>query len=1417
MSSLFVRPAARSGALALLWMLSLAAACGTSDTVVTSGGSADPPATPPSSRAASTSVSAPFDLGGIMKQVHFAYRAEGDGFAGGHRTYEVRASASGFAFTPAADGASASVPARFVTTSIARGQGQPAPAAGEPRVAPDGHLAVARGAMTEHLRNDRDGVEQSFEIPTRPEGSSDLVVRVRVTGQTYAGLTAGGHHFRDPATGLGTRYGSATWIDGRGERTPLDVVWTGEELAITVPENVIDGSTYPAVLDPTVSPELGIDTPVPQVAQGDQTIPAVGFDGTNYLVAWHDTRVGAGRLMATRVSSAGAVLDSTGIAVAAKAYVEVGTNRPAIGFDGTNYLIAWANSSYGYLRSVRVSTSGAVVDSTPLTLAGTYVSSTPSVAFDGTNYLVVGATSTTVGGIRVSKAGALVGNAITISNATGNQTAPAVAFDGTNYFVVWQDNRGGFNYDIYGTRVSTAGTVVDGAGTGIAISTAANDQLAPTIAFDGTNYLVAWSDGRWGTPDIYGARVSPAGLVLDTSGIGISSMTADAQTVPRVAFDGTNHVVVWADARAGGSDVYAARVSPAGVVADPNGIAISAGTAGEQAPAIACSNAGSCFAAWQDQRAGTWDAFGARISGGAVTDALGIELTRAANDEVTPAVAFDGTNYMVVWQDRRNATNWDVFGARVSATGTVLDPSGIAISTATGDQITPRIAWMPSSYFVVWEDKRSGTGDIYGARVDASGAVLDAAGISISAATNEQRTPSVAGDGTNYFVVWSDARSGVFMGYGARVSAAGAVLDSTGISFTNAGTVTSPAVAYDGTRYLVVWSAGTIRGNRVTTAGAMLDGATGFQINASGTAPSIAFDGLNFLTVFERNSGVFGARVTGAAAVLDTTGLPIAPFVSYIRDQPAVGCDGSACLVAWRADGAGAIYTLYGSFVDQSGTVLNAGGFGISTSAKDHATPAVARDLAGHALVVYQSLDIDPPAGSQRIHARLVTSLGQGQACSAATDCASGFCADGVCCNSACGNSADSDCLACSVAKGATADGNCTALTGTSCNDGNGCTQTDTCQAGTCMGGSPVVCTASDPCHTAGTCNPATGTCSNPAKANGSACDDGNACTQTDTCQSGACVGNNPVTCPVAAACQQVAACDPGTGMCAVTPVADGTSCNDGNKCTAGDSCQGGVCVGGAPIVCTALDGCHDAGACNPTTGVCTNPPKADGAACDDSDLCTQTDTCKSGVCVGANPVVCTIKDQCHTKGTCDPTTGMCDDPTKADGAACSDGNGCTETDTCQAGVCTGGAAVVCTAKDECHEVGTCNTANGVCSNPNKANGTPCSGGACQGGKCIPDTGTSSSSSSSSSSASSASSASSGTPSTSSSSSGGTGGAGGAEPSSSSSGGDGGNDGGGCGCRTAGEGEGSAKGGVAMLLLGLLATRRRARSARRAA
>ena len=342
-----------------------------------------------------------------------------------------------------------------------------------------------------------------------------------------------------------------------------------------------------------------------------------------------------------------------------------------------------------------------------------------------------------------------------------------------------------------------------------------------------------------------------------------------------------------------------------------------------------------------------------------------------------------------------------------------------------------------------------------------------------------------------------------------------------------------------------------------------------------------------------------------------------------------------------------------------------------------------------------------------------------GTACSAASDCGSNFCVDGVCCLTACTGA----CNACSIAKGALLDGTCTGLTNVPCDDGNACTQGDMCAAGVCVPGFPKTCTPSDQCHSAGTCDSTTGACSNPPVSDGTTCNDGSLCTTGDTCQAGVCKGTAK-TCTALDQCHVPGTCDGLTGLCSNPAAPNLTPCDDGDLCTPNDSCSNGLCVPGGSTICTSLDPCKTS-ACLPSTGKCVDAPKVDGTACDDDDECTQTDTCQSGSCVGGNPVKCSAKDSCHDAGTCDKQTGVCSDPDKTDGTACDDGSACTKSDSCQAGLCTGTAPVFCAPPDQCQTIATCDTASGTCTYTDKADGTPCedgdlctTGDTCQAGAC---------------------------------------------------------------------------------------------------
>src|SRR5207237_2613948 len=120
----------------------------------------------------------------------------------------------------------------------------------------------------------------------------------------------------------------------------------------------------------------------------------------------------------------------------------------------------------------------------------------------------------------------------------------------------------------------------------------------------------------------------------------------------------------------------------------------------------------------------------------------------------------------------------------------------------------------------------------------------------------------------------------------------------------------------------------------------------------------------------------------------------------------------------------------------------------------------------------------------------------------------------------------------------------------------------------------------------------ATGACSNPAKPSGARCDDGNECTQSDTCQAGTCAGTNPVVCTASDQCHSAGTCNPATGACSKPVKSNGAPCDDGNDCTQSDTCQAGACVGTNPVVCTASDQCHDTGRSKRAAGVWHNPGK---------------------------------------------------------------------------------------------------------------------------------------------------------------------------------------------------------------------------------
>lgn len=165
-------------------------------------------------------------------------------------------------------------------------------------------------------------------------------------------------------------------------------------------------------------------------------------------------------------------------------------------------------------------------------------------------------------------------------------------------------------------------------------------------------------------------------------------------------------------------------------------------------------------------------------------------------DAYEPAIAYGDGVYLVVWKsghlapgDLRDGVKYqgDIVGCRLDSSGRLLDKQPVVICAAKDLQERPRVAFGGGVFLVVWQDLRNGKDwDVYAARITPQGRVLDTDGFVVSNARHSQALPDVSWDGQNFQVVWQDFRSGKnYAIYGARVSPDGKVLEENGRLLTH--------------------------------------------------------------------------------------------------------------------------------------------------------------------------------------------------------------------------------------------------------------------------------------------------------------------------------------------------------------------------------------------------------------------------------------------------------------------------------------------------------------------------------------------------------------------------------------------------------------------------------------------------------
>lgn len=567
-----------------------------------------------------------------------------------------------------------------------------------------------------------------------------------------------------------------------------------------------------------------------------------------------------------------------------------------------------------------------------------------------------------------------------IGPAWGDQSSPDLAAAPDRLLAVWSDARAAEGkWDIWGIRLSPDGSPIDPVA--FVIDEADGSQVAPVVAWNGSHWLAAWLDE--GTLTL--VRISPDGTVLGPPAV--AGSPGDSASIA-LASDGATWVVAWAGTVAGNAAVRAARIDALGRVQDPGGVEILPETHFMRLGLTMAFASDHYLLAWPEwSSANGNDIVGIRF-GRDLVPLSGAPFTIAAspNADTAPSLASNGSSFCLAWKEM-DGSGWvnGISGTLVDASGVASQPAGVAVGDRRSWGDSPDVAWDGTQWIVGWTALGA-----QAARMSASGSLLDPLGIDIAAATNfDLRDVALAatpgGETRAVFVDHRSHRENDIGGAGLTPSGAVGAENVVSLSIPSqqhaqvawtgdgwavafeshsslrsrilvhrldrdmrpvgaepveiaSGDVLDPGIAWSGERFLVTWrdrATSRIQARRLAWDLAFQDAA---PIDVmGGDEPCVAALGDVFLVVTVNSPSYWQVRDTYAQRIDGATGTRLGaliPLVGAFAWGPAVGVAGNRWLVAWEAHQAhdDTIHNIAHAFVSLDGTASPVSGLSVTAS-----------------------------------------------------------------------------------------------------------------------------------------------------------------------------------------------------------------------------------------------------------------------------------------------------------------------------------------------------------------------------------------------------------------------------------------------------------------------------------------------------
>lgn len=598
------------------------------------------------------------------------------------------------------------------------------------------------------------------------------------------------------------------------------------------------------------------DQTVPEIAGGGNMTLAVWQDERalpgSLLVPSFEWETSSD-IYAVRIDAKGSLLDGVPIPVTQRAAMQ---NNPQVVWNGTDWLVLFESvdvngTGFYYqnsLEAVRVSAAGAVLDPIPIKIRNvTPAGSSWTAASDGTDWVVAfqeGDSNSALDLLRITAAGAVLqGPKVVVPSTYFLRSNLRLAYANGVFLFTWAD----FS-DTKALRFDTGFNVLDPAP-----FTLVPGHVVTDLTTDGAQFYAVWEQPVAFVDQVTGSRVSTAGVVLDGGGTGVviskSSSKPDGSTPPFVSWDGTNFRISWPSK----SKLAAARVSPAGTVLDPGGILVPGPLSGP----TASPGGGKLQVVWSVLQNNEFDTLSAQITAGNVAGrTVPIGIGAPAETRSDAAMGVNGS--MIVF--RSDVSGADrIMAEPLDQNGRGLTPNPLQLDSGpvSNGPSAPSVAWNGSLYLVTWGNSSG----IVAQRLNQDGSLVDSAPFAVMPGFGPTEVSAVGNTFLIIGRQFVNNNPQLIVPVVSRVDGiTGAVLDPNGFSVGNSFCVSVSLTAVTD-RWLAVFRSNTTHDNPVgSTYGTFINGdgtkSSTFVIYGPSSAPgnaivdvAVASDGTNALAL----------------------------------------------------------------------------------------------------------------------------------------------------------------------------------------------------------------------------------------------------------------------------------------------------------------------------------------------------------------------------------------------------------------------------------------------------------------------------------------------------------------------------------------------------------------------------------------